>query len=245
MEREKFSWALNELLQPSLFSDFCPNGLQVEGQAEVGKIATAVSADLATIEKAVKEGVQTLVVHHGLFWNRDPYPIVGVLYKRLKTLLDNKINLFAYHLPLDAHVEVGNNWCAARDLELDQLEIFREYGVIGKRKPQSLESFQKILESYYGQKAIVAAGGPKEISRVAIVSGGAYKELRAAAEAGADAFITGNFDEPAWSLANEYGIHFFALGHTATEKVGPKALGRWIKENLRMEALFIDSENQF
>jgi dinuclear metal center YbgI/SA1388 family protein len=245
MERQQFLKSLNNLLQPSLFNDFCPNGLQVEGCKEVKKVATAVSADLATIEKAVNEGVDTLVVHHGLFWNKDPYPVVGVLKKRLKLLLDHQINLMAYHLPLDAHVEVGNNWCAARDLGLRSLDVFREFGVIGECAPQSFDGLKQSLESYYGQKAVVSAGGNAEINRVALISGGAYRELRSAAEVGADAFITGNFDEPAWSLAKEYGIHFFSMGHTATEKVGPKALCIWIKENLQKEVFFIDSENKF
>lgn len=246
MKRDELEQVLNELFTPSLFSDYCPNGLQFEGKSACRKIATAVSADLETIEKALSLKVDALITHHGLFWNRDPYPVVGYRKERLKKLMEHDLSLFSYHLPLDAHVEVGNNWKAAQELGWEKCAPFyHDIGVKGEIKESSLEPLVSELENFYGQKAIIAPGGPDKFRRIALVSGGAYKEIPRAAQEGVECFISGSFDEPAWSLAHECGVHFIAMGHTATEKVGPKALCEWIKQNLSVEACFIDSKNPF
>jgi len=247
---QEFCQHLDELLEVSKISDYGPSGLQVEGIAEIETFATAVSCNLATIEKAVEMGVQALVVHHGLFWNNDSLEVVGVKKQKLKALLDNHLSLLGYHLPLDAHPKIGNNWKAALDLGWEKLEGFGEHngtliGVKGSFSPMAREDFQKKIEEYYGHKAFSSLGGKTEVSSAALVSGGAWRNLSDAAKEGIDCFITGNFDEPAWHMAQEEGVNFFALGHTATEKVGPRALCDYINENLPVKGTFIDDNNPF
>lgn len=241
---------LDELYQSHLFSDVSSNGLQVEGGEKIKKAATAVSASLKTIEQAAKQKVDALIVHHGLFWSRDPYALTGAKKEKIKILIENEISLLAYHLPMDAHEPLGNNWKAALDLGWEDLQPFYKMngiflGVKGAFKTCSREAFQKQLEKYYGHSAAAALGGKKSVSSAALISGGAYRQIQDAAKAGADCFITGNFDEPAWAMAHEEKINFFALGHSATERVGPKALAEHLKMNLKIETLFLGDNNPF
>lgn len=250
MLREDLEEYLNTYLHVPLIEDYCPNGIQVEGRGEIKKIGTAVSANLRTLEKAAEEGVQALIVHHGLFWNRDPYPIVGTKRAKIELLLKEGISLFAYHLPLDAHQEVGNNWQAARALGWENLEPFGPYngtiiGVKGTFRSRPIKTFVEEVEAYYAHPATLALGGKERVSSAALISGGAYKELVAAARAGVECYITGNFDEPAWGIAFEEKINFLALGHTATEKIGPKALAQHIQEKFSVPCSFIEEENPF
>ena len=241
---------LEQLLPENGVIDYCPNGLQVEGKEKIQKIGTAVSASLAVIEKAALLGLDALIVHHGIFWHKDPYPITGVKKKKLALLLEAGISLFAYHLPLDMHPVLGNNWRAAREMGWMELEPFYRVngiclGVKGRIQPSSVEIFQQSLESYYAHPAMIAAGGPREIKKVALVSGGAHKVIEDAIIEGMDAFVTGSFDEPIWHRAFEENIHFFALGHADTEKVGPKALGLYLEQLLSLPCTFIDLHNPF
>lgn len=250
MLRKSLEESLNTYLNVAQIKDYCPNGIQVEGKDEIKRVATAVSANLQTIEKAVEKGVDALVVHHGMFWNRDPYPIIGTKRTKLELLLQHEISLFAYHLPLDAHQEIGNNWRAARELGWEDLEPFGEFngtfiGVKGNFSPQPIEAFVTHVEAYYSHRATVALGGKKKVKSVALISGGAYKELGAASREGVDCFMTGNFDEPAWGIAHEEGIHFLALGHSATEKIGPKAFAEYLVNQHGLEAFFLDIPNPF
>lgn len=236
---------LNDYLQVSLFKDYCINGLQVEGKRKIKKIATAVSASLNVIQKAIEQDVNVLIVHHGIFWDKDSPIIQGTKREKLALLLKEEVSLAAYHLPLDAHREVGNNWKAAIDLGWEELEPFEGVGVRGKIKKITREDFQKGLEDYYGQKAVCAFGGKKEMTTVALISGGAYRQISAAAACEIDSFITGNFDEPAWHMAHEEKINFYALGHAATEKIGPRALADFIRRIYNLDAIFIDEINPF
>lgn len=250
MERDALKEYLHVYLNVSQFKDYCPNGMQVEGKEKIHKIATAVSGDLVTIEHAVEKEVDALIVHHGIFWKNDPYPVTGSKKRKIELLLKHKISLFAYHLPLDAHQEVGNNWKAAKDLGWNDLEPFGtfngiEIGVRGAFSSCSVDVFIAKIEKYYGRQAVKALGGPSQIQTAALISGGAYKELASAASAGIDCFITGNFDEPAWGVALEEKIHFLALGHTFTEKIGPKALADHLSQYLGIDAQFLDTENPF
>lgn len=250
MHRESFEEYLNTYLQVEQVKDYCPNGLQIEGGATIQKVATAVSANKMTIEKAVAEGFDTLLVHHGLFWGRDPYPIIGVKKQKIALLIKKEISLFAYHLPLDAHREVGNNWQAAREMQWENLEPFGELngieiGVKGMFSPRPVEAFVAQVEAYYGHRATVALAGKSVVQSAALISGGAYRELSKAAACGVDCFITGNFDEPAWGTAHEEQIHFLALGHAATEKVGPRALADHIRTHLGVACEFLDVPNPF
>ncbi|MBS0603960.1 MAG: Nif3-like dinuclear metal center hexameric protein [Verrucomicrobia bacterium] len=241
---------LQNLLSPADLADYCPNGIQVEGNRQVKKICFAVSASLAAIDEAVKRGADALIVHHGIFWNKDPYVIVGTKRDKIERLLNHKISLLAYHLPLDAHQRVGNNWKAAFDLGLDDLEPFSPLGktfigVKGKMAPTNVESFRKKLEAYYGHPAHVALGGKREVSSAAIISGGAHRSIEEAAEAGVDCFITGSFDEPVWDIAHERMVNFFALGHYSTERVGVLALMTELQKQFRIPCEFIDLFNPF
>lgn len=241
---QEFCRYLNELLKIDEFADYCENGLQVEGTSSIKKVATAVSASLATIQAAVEADVQALIVHHGLFWNADPYAVLGTKKEKLQLLLKHNISLLAYHLPLDAHQEFGNNWKAAHDLGWTDLQPF-DIGVKGTVGGISRDEFQKKLEEYYQHLAHCALGGIDYIETAALISGGAYKSLLDAASQNIDCFITGNFDEPAWHQAHEEKINFYALGHSATERVGPKALGEHIQQQFGLETIFIDIPNPF
>lgn len=243
---QELSQILDTLLYSTTGGDYCPNGLQVEGKKEIRKVAFAVSASLATIRAAVEEGVDALIVHHGIFWDAERRStITGIKKDKVALLLASGISLFAYHLPLDAQREFGNNWKAARDLGWSCLEPFGDVGVRGEFASVEVAQFQEKLEGYYSHPAAVALGGKKRISSAALISGGAYRSLELAARAGVDAFITGNYDEPAWDIAHEWGIHFFALGHYATERIGVKALQQHFEENLKISAIFLDFPNPF
>ncbi len=250
VSRSKLLAYLSELLQPQLFQDFCPNGLQVEGADEIKHLAVGVSASVETIEKAAELNVQALLVHHGIFWNKDSYPIIGTKKTKIKTLLDHNISLLAYHLPLDAHTEFGNNWRAAKDLGWKNLEPFYPMGSValgvkGTFDPIPQAQFVKKLEKYYGHQAHIAMKGKKSISSAALISGGAHRQITDAANAGVDAFITGSFDEPVWHIAIEEGINFCALGHSATEKIGPYALGDHLQKHFKIKVTKLDEDNPF
>ncbi len=234
---------LNLYLQVNLFEDFCPNGLQIEGKSEIKRVALAVSASLHVIEEA--KNFDALICHHGLFWNKDSYVIKGTKKKKIKTLLENELSLIAYHLPLDAHIEVGNNFKAALDLGWRDLQPFAKIGVKGTFDPISVKDFQEKLEAYYGQQAHAILGGKEKISSAALISGGAHRELPYAKESGVEAFITGSFDEPSYHQAHEEKIHFFACGHAATEKVGIQALGNYIQKKWGVTVKFLDEKNPF
>lgn len=241
---------LDQKLEITAFKDYCPNGLQVEGLNEVRKVATAVTSSLKTIQEAVELGVDVLIVHHGLFWKGDPFPVTGTKREKLRLLIENNISLLAYHLPLDAHQELGNNWKAALDMGWKSLEPFGEMdgnfiGVKGSFSPISVENLQEQLEVYYQHPAHTACGGNQKVTTAALISGGAYRYATEAAKEGIDCFITGNFDEPAWHHAYEEGVNFFAMGHSATERVGPKVLAEYLYSTLGLKTLFLDVENPF
>jgi dinuclear metal center YbgI/SA1388 family protein len=241
---------LDKLLEPTLFTDYCPNGLQIQGKEKILRIGTAVSASLETLEAAVAAELDALIVHHGLFWKGDPFPIVGNRKKKIALLLGSGLSLFAYHLPLDAHNTIGNNWQAAADLNWHSLLPFGEFngakiGVLGKIEATSPATLQAKLELYYEHTAHYAPGGKESIEKIALISGGAHKAISEAAAVGADAFITGSFDEPIWHLAKEEGIHFYAMGHSATERVGPRALGELIEKTFGVSHTFVDITNPF
>jgi dinuclear metal center YbgI/SA1388 family protein len=247
---EDFCHYTDTLLNSKNIVDFCPNGLQVQGKKDIRAIATAVTASLATIERAVEANVQLLLVHHGLFWQRDPYEVIGIKRKKLQLLLQNNISLVAYHLPLDAHPLYGNNWKAAKALKWKNLEPFSlvqgtAIGVKGTFSKRSRETLKEQLENYYQHPAAVAFGGADQVSSGAIVSGGAYKTLSEAASLSLDCFVTGNYDEPAWHIAFEDKINFFALGHSATERIGPQALGKHLAHHFKLDYLFIEDDNPF
>lgn len=247
--KELYSY-LDQLLPTKGVIDYGLNGLQVEGRVNITRLATAVSSSLSTIEVAVQQCVDALIVHHGLFWQRDSYAIQGTKRKKLQLLLQHEISLFAYHLPLDIHQQIGNNWKAAKDMQWWDLQPFAyvdklPIGVKGKIKPCSREELKKQLEVYYQHPATCAWGGLEQVQTVALVSGGAHKTIMEAAQEGIDAYITGSFDEPVWHQAVEEKINFYALGHSSTERVGPIALASYLTQSLNLPCQFIDITNPF
>jgi len=237
------------LLQADAYPDALPVGLQVTGADEVTRIATGVSASLELFRRAADAGAQMLIVHHGLFWKSDPRRVGPRERARLRCLFDADLSLVAYHLALDAHPDVGNNALLCRILGLDDLEEFgqageRSIGFIGRAEPPiSLDDLVGRVRSEVSPDPLVFAHGPEAIARVAIISGAAAGELTAAADAGADCFITGEPREAVMTQAREAGIHFIAAGHYATEVFGVRVLGDLIAGRFGVEHVFIDVPN--
>lgn len=236
---------LDEYLAAAGWRDKALNGLQVEGRETVARVGLATDAAMATFALAEQARVDFLIVHHGLFWGA-PVPIVGPMRARVAALLDCGISLYASHLPLDGHAEVGNNAVLARLLGLEDLQPFgvwdgRAIGCSG-RLAQPLEPIELAgrLEALLGAKPDVLAFGRGTIERVAVVSGDAAELVEEAARAGLDALVTGETRHQAWHPALESGIHLIFAGHYATETVGVRALGDHLAERFGLETVFLD-----
>jgi dinuclear metal center YbgI/SA1388 family protein len=241
---------LDRLLEPERFRDYCPNGLQVPGRPRVAKVAAGVSASLELFERAADEQADLLVVHHGLFWGSGPNAIELRMKRRLKLLFDADMSLAAYHLPLDAHPEVGNNALIARALGAEALEPFALHegepiGFIARFPGEGLQAsalFARV-EQLTARTPLVFDGGPGVVRSVAIVSGGGNDYLMDAIAAGADAFLTGEPTERVMGEARESAVHYVAAGHYATETFGVKRLGELLSERFGLEHVFIDVPN--
>ena len=249
VERTELSVYLDELLQPSAFSDYCPNGLQVEGRGWIETLISGVTASQALIEVAQEQGADALLVHHGYFWRNEDARITGMKARRLRTLLASEINLFAYHLPLDAHEEFGNNVQLAECLDLDVTGLLEpgapETGRVGRlREPQSARGLSGRLEERL-KHPIVWAGPETEdpIATVGWCTGAGQQFIEQAARLGLDAFISGEISEQTVHTARECGVHYFACGHHATERYGVQAVGRHLEEKYGLHHQFIDIPN--
>ncbi len=219
-------------------------GLQVVGASEVRKIACAVSSSRELFERAAELGAQLVLVHHGLFWDRDSRVIGPELKGRLRTLFDADLTLAAYHLALDAHPELGNNVLLAQELGVDPVERLAEIGFGGPLdRPQPMDEFATRVRQRLDRPPLVFSYGPETIERVAICSGGAARLLTDAVAAGYDCFVTGEAAEPTKHAAKEAGIHFIAAGHYATETLGVRALAERIAQEFSLEWEFIDLPN--
>jgi dinuclear metal center YbgI/SA1388 family protein len=240
---------LHEKLRPGLIQDYSPNGLQIEGRAEVKKIVTGVTASQALIEKAIELNADALLVHHGYFWKREPEPIRGMKGKRIRTLIQHDINLYAYHLPLDIHPELGNNACLARLLEIDVeggLEGHEQsVAMFGSLKqPISGADFAARIQSVLQRTPLhIPPEEDKLISTVGWCTGGGQDFIDLAASKGLDAFISGEISERTTYSAREQGIHYFSAGHHATERYGVKALGEWLAKTQGISVEFVDIDN--
>ena len=248
MKSEQLEKYLNSYLKADDFTDYCPNGLQVEGKSDIKKIVTAVSASIELFNKAIKQKADAIIVHHGIIWNYERPIYKGSYRKRVKILLDNNINLFAYHLPLDAHPVVGNNAQLAKLLGLKSCKPFGDHkgqiiGIKGKIAKTTKEKFFKKVESVVLRELLVFPYGPKSITNVGIVSGGAQKEFSQAITENLDAYITGEVSEHIKYLSQEEGVHYISAGHYATEKFGVKALGNHLKNKYKIDVEFIDIPN--
>jgi dinuclear metal center YbgI/SA1388 family protein len=238
------AWA-DEYLVAASYPDYGPVGLQVVGAEEVEKIACGVSASRELFERAAGAGAQMVLVHHGLFWDRDTRVIGPVMRDRLKALFDADLSLAAYHLALDAHPDVGNNALLAVELGVEREQ--RVAGGLGfggrlaERLPVS--AFAERVQEKVGRMPLVFPYGPEEVERVAVCSGGAARYVVDAAAAGYDCFVTGEADEPTKHAAKELGIHFVAAGHYATETLGVRALAAKLGEQFGVAWEFVDLPN--
>ncbi|HEU0303668.1 MAG TPA: Nif3-like dinuclear metal center hexameric protein [Gaiellaceae bacterium] len=233
----------DELLDVASYPDFGPVGLQVVGAEEVTVLACGVSASRELFEHTAAVGAKMAIVHHGLFWDRDPRVVDGRMRGRLQALFAADITLAAYHLALDAHPELGNNALLARELGIVVEEPF-DVGHGGSlAEPLSPDAFVARVRDVLGREPLAFQYGPDEIRRVAIVSGGAAGLLPQAAAAGYDAFLTGEPAEPTMMTARELGIHFVAGGHYATERLGVQALAKRLAEEFALDWHFIELTN--
>lgn len=236
----------NTLLESDTFQDYCPNGLQVEGRGEVRKLVSGVTACQALIDAAVEQGADALLVHHGYFWKGEDPCIKGLKGRRIRTLLQHDMSLLAYHLPLDAHPELGNNagLAAALELEVEGRFTPADIGMYG-RSGTELDGpalAQRIMGAL-GREPQYIPGGEHLIRRIGWCSGSAQGYIEAAADLGLDAYISGEISEQTVHLARERGIHYFAAGHHATECFGVQRLGQHLSENFDLEHVFIDIPN--
>lgn len=246
-DRDQIIGFLDELLDASGFADYSPNGLQVPGATDIDRVVTGVSATLELFELAKARNAQLVLVHHGIFWGE-----AGSLSQqqadRLRALLTNDINLAAYHLPLDAHIEHGNNALLAAELGLQVTGPFgdhkgRSIGVLCDGGGVSGSQLATTIESKLDREPLHLQFGPEQLRTVAVVSGAAADYVHEAAAAGADALITGEPAERVQANAKELGIDFFAAGHHATERLGIQRLGSLLSENFDVEHEFIDIPN--
>lgn len=238
----------DNILEIDRFNDYCPNGLQVEGKHEVSKIISGVTASQALIDAAINEKADVLLVHHGYFWKGEDAGIVGVKYKRVRSLIEAGISLLAYHLPLDAHPLYGNNAKLAEILNFDIAGNFPSekdaVGMYGTLKtPMLAADFSEKIATALGRVPLHIGENSEQIHTIAWCSGAAQSYIEAAAELGVDAYLTGEISEQTVHLARELGIHFYAAGHHATERYGVQALGEHLALHFDLTHQFIDIPN--
>lgn len=249
MHRDDLLSRIDDLLQSEGLADYAPNGLQVEGRDSVERVVTGVTASLEFIERACAAGADAIVVHHGIFWDGASPVLRGGMLRRVKALLAGGVSLFAYHLPLDRHEGVGNNAPALRALGAGGLEPFGEArgAKVGWRgvfdPPVPAGEFIARVGAYYGVDPLAFQGGPPLVSTAGVVSGAAQGEAVRAARLGLSAFITGEVSEFNFHLAKEEGIHHLSVGHHASERVGPRELARWLRDEAGLDAEFLDVPN--
>ena len=253
IERERLSLYLDDLLQVKRVKDYCPNGLQVQGASSIKRIVTGVTASLALIEAAIEAKADALIVHHGWFWKNDDVRVVGQLHARLRLLMDHNMNLFAYHLPLDLHPQLGNNaqlaqlmgWTSAKPMTSISGAVMD--GLIWSGKPASshknLGQLARGMASRLGRDPLVVGNPNQVIKRIAWCTGAAQAYISEASLMKVDAYISGEISEPTFHAAQEMGIAYIAAGHHATERYGIQALGDHLAKKWGVAHQFIDVPN--
>ena len=245
MSRDALRVYLDGLLQPERLRDYCPNGLQVEGRSSVRRIVTGVTACQALIDVAIERRVDAILVHHGYFWRGDDSRITGVRKQRIASLLRHDINLLAYHLPLDAHPELGNN--AQLALACGWLAEGRfgdqDIGWLGRIAGSSVEDVAQRLAVVTGRTPQMFGRPDRPVQRLAWCTGGAQGYFEEAIALGVDLFVSGEVSEPIFHLARESGVAYLAAGHHATERFGVRALGSHLAERFGVEVEFVDIDN--
>lgn len=236
----------NELLKINQFKDYCPNGLQVEGRSQVKKIVSGVTACQALIDEAIQEQADLLLVHHGYFWRGEDASITGIKQRRIKVLLNNGVSLLAYHLPLDAHPELGNNANLAVKLGFQiegvlTSELIGNYGSLAQ--VVDVEGLAARISIALEREPLVIPAGPEKIKRVGWCTGAAQNYIDQAISLGLDAYISGEISEQTVHQARESGIHYFAAGHHATERYGVQSLGERLAQQFDISHQYIDIDN--
>lgn len=246
IQRDELERYLSTLLNVAKFKDYAPNGLQVEGRQPINKIVTGVTACQALLDAAIEQDADAVLVHHGYFWRGDNPVVRGMHQRRLASLLKNDVSLFAYHLPLDAHPELGNNAQLAKRLGLTIENVLNEQGVgnVGTLlDPLTLAEFGLKIEQALQRKPLLVSGGEHGIERIAWCTGGAQGYIQEAINFGVDAYLSGEISEPTAHSARENQLHYIAAGHHATERYGVQALGEHLAAQFGIECKFIEIDN--
>ena len=240
---------LDKLLEVSNYQDYAPNGLQIQGSAEITKIVTGVTASQALIEQAIELNADAILVHHGYFWKGESPVITGMKQRRIKVLLDNNINLIAYHLPLDGHAIFGNNAQLATLWDLTDItaELSNEKNSllrVGKLNAQTpFAEFKAKVDGTLNRQSLHLPGGKEQVQTIAWCSGGAQGYIEQAKNLGADVYISGEVSEQTTHFALEEQIHYLAAGHHATERLGVKSLGEHLQKEFNLDIEFLDITN--
>ncbi len=245
MHRDQLSREIDAFLGCARFTDYCPNGLQVEGRETVQRIVTGVTASAALIERAIALRADALLVHHGYFWRGEDPRVIRQKRRRLALLLGSDLNLYAYHLPLDAHPEVGNNVQLARRLGWEVTGRFgqQELGCLGRASQATLGELAQAIEAGLGRKPLLVGDAQAPVGLLAWCTGAAQGWIEDAWAAGANTFISGEISEPTAHFAREMGIAYLACGHHATERDGIRALGGHLARAHGLEHVFVDIDN--
>jgi dinuclear metal center YbgI/SA1388 family protein len=248
-DRDAIVAFLDDLLEAPGWPDYGPNGLQVPGAQEVRCVVTGVSVHAELLARAAAAGAQLVLCHHGMLWDKAPRTITPAQKRRLQALFESDLSLVAYHLPLDAHPEVGNNALICRKLGLERVEPFGRHrgsqiGFVGRApQPLALQDLLGRCRETFDQEPFVWDFGPESVQTVGVLSGGGASSLSEAAALGLDAFLTGEPAEPAMADAREAGIHFIAAGHYATETFGVQRLGELLAERFGVDQRFVAVPN--
>jgi dinuclear metal center YbgI/SA1388 family protein len=246
VQRDALEKHLASILDINRFRDYCPNGLQVEGRIGIRTLVTGVTASRALIEAAIELDADAILVHHGYFWRNEDPRVVGPKHQRLKLLLSHEINLFAYHLPLDMHPELGNNAQLAKILQLEADSRFGENDIGWMGMATGLATVGEMadrIEKSLGRKPLVIGDASQEIGRIGWCTGAAQNFLADAVVAGANTYLSGEISEPTVHLARETGVTYISCGHHATERYGVRALGEFISSEFDIVHYFIDIDN--
>jgi len=245
MQRDDLADYLDECLEAARFRDYCPNGLQVEGRAEVQRVICGVTASQALLDEAVAQAADAVLVHHGWFWKSEDGRVTGFRKRRMATLLRHDISLYAYHLPLDAHAELGNNAQLAERLAWRIEGRFgeQEIGFLGSTASATAGQLAVELERVLGRAPQLVGDAGRPLKRIAWCTGGAQGYFEEAIASGADCFISGEISEQTFHLARESGIPFIAAGHHATERYGVQALGAHLQEEFGLACPYVEIDN--
>jgi dinuclear metal center YbgI/SA1388 family protein len=247
MQLNELETYLNKLLNIDQFRDYCPNGLQVEGRNEVRRIVSGVTASFDLLQAAITAGADAVLVHHGYFWRNEESRVVSLKRRRLATLLANDLSLFAYHLPLDAHAQLGNNAQLACRLGFVEDGRFGEQNLAMQGVPpfqgMKLKELCQHIEAALLRKPLVIGNDTKVIRRIAWCTGAAQDYFNEAIRLDVDAFVTGEISEQTVHMARESGVAFISAGHHATERYGVQALGEHISRNFGISHQFVDIDN--